>query len=131
MNTWLALLPLEIRDVNDLIAPLEQVNEGEKVVGVVSEELRKLYTLWKSLEKKAGLLQVELKYTKATEEERAKVSELNSKAKALSMLFWIGVLDELNLWGHPEQCAIRGEWQVVEFPAPPSPFPFQFMVGPP
>jgi len=126
MSTWLKLLPLEIQDVNDLIEPTEEIKAGETVAGVVSEELKKTWTLSRSFKKSAELLEVQMKYTKASEEERGKFVELMYKARALEMIFWIAVHDELQLWGHPERCALRIGWQVVEYKQVESPFKFLF-----
>lgn len=127
MSTWLKLLPLEIKDVNDLMEPTEEIREGETVVGVVSDELKKIWTLFRSLKKSADMLHVEMQYSKASTEERGKLVELMAKARALEMIFWIGALDELQLWGHQEQCAMRVGWQVVEFKEPD--FPLKFLFG--
>ena len=129
MNTWLKLLPLEIQEVDALIEPTDEIGEGEIVAGVVSDELKKLWSLCNSLKKSTELMSIELKYTKDTTEERARVAELMAKARALEMIFWIGALDELQLWGHPEQCGLRVGWKVVEFKQPELPFPFKFFPG--
>lgn len=126
MNTWFKLLPLELQEVSELLEPTEEVERGETVIGVVSEELKKLYTLWQSLRKSAELLEIELKYRKSTNAELGKISELRAKARALGYLFWIGACDELQLWGNPGQSGVRAGWQVVEFKKPESPFDFLF-----
>ena len=126
MSTWLKLLPLELQEIDPLIEPTAEIREGETVAGVVSGELRKVYTLWRSLEKQADLLAIEFKYRKTTNDELGKVAELKAKAEALMMIFWIGVNDDLNLWGHPEQLGIRTDWNVVEYKQPHLPFPFNF-----
>ena len=127
MSTWLKLLPLEIQDVKDLLEPTEEVKQGENVVGVVTSELRKIWTLSKSLGKSAELLEVEMKYAKASTQEHGKMVELRAKARGLETIFWIGVMDELQLWGHSESCALRVDWQVVEFKQPEFPFPFKIL----
>ncbi len=126
MSTWLKLLPLEMQEVDELIEPIDEIREGETVIGAVSDELKKLWTLCKAGRKAAELLEVELRYTPTPSEERARVTELMAKARAMEMIFWIGILDELQLWGHSEQCALRVGWQVVEFKMPETPFPFKF-----
>lgn len=130
MNTWLKLLPreLELQELSELIEPTDEIKEGEKVIGTVSDELKKLHTLWKAMKKSADLLTVELEYKKAADQERGKVFELQYKARALEILFWVGVHDELGLWSHPESCGIRVGWQVVEFKRPEMPFPFKFLL---
>lgn len=125
MSTWFKLLPLEIQEVDDLLEPTGQIKEGETIIGVVSDELKKLWTLSNAAKKTAELLQVELKYTQASGEERAKISELLAKSRAMEMIFWVGAMDELQLWGHADQCTMRVGWQVVEFKQPECRFPFQ------
>ncbi len=129
MSTWFKLLPLELQEVDELIEPLEEIKEGETVAGVVSDGLKKLWTLSRASRKAADLLEVELRYSPTPTEERAKATELMAKARAMEMIFWIGVIDELQLWGHSEQCALRAGWQIVEFKTPDTPFPFRFLHG--
>ena len=130
MSTWFKLLPLDLQDVKELVEPIDEIKEGETVVGTVSEDLKKLWTLSRAGKKAAELLAVELSYTPpGATPERAKASEQVSKARIMEMLFWIGVMDELQLWGHPEQCGLRVGWQVVEFKPAPASCPFGFFPG--
>lgn len=126
MSTWLKLLPLEIQGITDLIEPTEEIREGETVAGVVSDDLKKIWTLYKSIKKSADLLEVELRYTKASAQEYGKIVELMTKAKALEIIFWIGAEDELQLWSRPGQTDLRAGWRVVKFKQPESPFKFLF-----
>ena len=129
MNTWFKLLPLEIQAVEELVEPTDEVKEGETIVGTVPDELKRLWSLHKSMKKAAEMMEIELRYTKGSAQDRGKVCELMGKAKALEIIFWTGVLDEWQLWGHPEQTALRVGWQVVEFKKPELPFPFKFFPG--
>ena len=115
MSTWLKLLPLELKEVKHLTEPVEEVKEGETVVGTISEDLKKLYTFFKTLEKEANLMEVELKYIKATPEQFGKLAEKKNKAGILRGIFTIGIYDELGLWSHPEPADIRSGWRVVEY----------------
>ena len=125
MSTWFKLLPFELTEVTAFMEPIEEVKPGETPVGTVSDDLKKLYTLWRNLKKEADLLAVEFEYRKFTDEERGKISELKSKARALEMIFWIGTYDELHLWSHTAfQPDIRIGWQVVEIKPPEIPFRF-------
>jgi len=127
MSTWVKLLPLELQEVNELMEPTEEIKDGEKIAGVISDELKKLYTLWKASKKSVELLIVELEYKKATEQERGKIAELKTKARALEMIFWVGVCDELGLWNNVEMIpSIRAGWRVIELKQPESPFRFLF-----
>lgn len=128
MNTWLKLLPLEIQEVLDLIEPTEEVKKNETVIGIVSDDLKKLWSLHRSAKKAAEIMQVEWKYAPASDEEHGRIVELTSKARVMELIFWIGVMEELQLWSHPEQCGLRVGWQVVEFKKPDSPF-FDLLFG--
>ena len=115
MSTWLKMLPLELSEVTHLTEPVEEVKEGETIIGTISEDLKKLYTFFKAIEKEANLLEVELRYTKATPEQFGKLAEKKNKAKILQGIFIIGIYDELGLWSHPELADVRSGWRVVEY----------------
>lgn len=127
MSTWLGMLPLEIADITTLIEPTREFNEGEKVVGELSETLRKLYTLWQSTSKSAQILEVELKFHKATDEEKARLMELKTKSHALGMIFTVAVCDDLKLWGQSSSFDVRTGWKVVDIPVTSLPFPYSTM----
>uniref|UniRef100_A0A6M3X547 Uncharacterized protein n=1 Tax=viral metagenome TaxID=1070528 RepID=A0A6M3X547_9ZZZZ len=125
MSTWLKLLPLEIDGVEELIEPVEVLKGDDTVLGVIcSEDLKKIWSLYKSLRKEAELLAVEQKYTTPTDEEKGKVAELATKARALELIFWIGVQDELQMWARPQDFShyICAGWKVAEFKRPEMPF---------
>lgn len=127
MITWFTLLSLDLQDVDKLIEPIDEIKEGETVVGTASDDLKKLWTLCKANRKAAELLTVELKYSSSPTPDRAKTEELLAKSKVMEMIFWIGVHDELHLWGHAQQCGLRVGWQVVEYKRPESFFPFNIL----
>jgi len=122
MLTWLNLLPLEIQGIEELLEPIDEVKEGETIVGVISDDLKRLWTLFKSIRKSADLLSIEVKYRQADAEATGKVSELLSKGRALEMIFWIGVIDEFQIWGHAETPGLRIGWQLVEYKQPTASF---------
>lgn len=127
MSIWLNFLPIEIQDVETLIEPTDEIKEGETIIGVVSDGLKKMWTLFRTMKRAADLSAVELKYGPASAEERGKVSEQITKARAMEFLFWIAVLDEFQLWGRTEQHDLRVGWQVVEFKQTQVQFPFGFL----
>jgi hypothetical protein len=130
VSTWLKLLPLDLDEINpgDFIEPTEDVKEGETVIGVVSDDLKKIYTLYQSLSKTASLLKVEMSYRKSNSEDNGRLSQLYYKARALQNIFWVGLNDEFDLWSHTESCDIRTGWRVVEYKKKETP-PFLKMFG--
>lgn len=129
MSDWLKFLPIAIQDIEELTEPTDEVKEGETIVGVVSDGLKKMWTLCLSLKKAGELLSIESKYTKSSAEELGKIAELISKSRCLEMIFWVGAHDELHLWDSFDNCALRVGWQVVTFKKPDMPFPFRFLRG--
>ena len=87
MSTWLKLLPLEIQGVESLIEPITEVGEGETVAGEVSDGLRRIWTLYQGVKKAADLLGIEVRYSKASDEESGKIIELMHKSRALEQIF--------------------------------------------
>ena len=114
MSTWLKLLPLEIKEVNDLGEPDTEVNIHDHIVGELSNDLRKLYTMWKKTTEVAARTKVDLLFSnsKHKEELDRRFSELSSKSEALREIFWIGVHDEHDLWSK-DSVGVRRGWKVV------------------
>lgn len=113
--TWLRLLPMEIDSVTDLVIPSGAVGRDEKPLGEMSDGLKRLWTLSLSLKKAAALCKVERQFVTSPDETWrlfAREHELETKAKALSYIFWISFYDELGAWG--KFGAFREGWQAVE-----------------
>lgn len=117
MNTWLRLLPMEIQEVSEQMLPQISIGTNEIVVGALPAELINLYSLWTATAKESERLLVDLRYSQDDESLLARCDELSDKAKALEVLFWIGVKEYFNIWGIgvKETVAIRKEYQIVRF----------------
>ena len=115
--TWLRLLPMEIDSVTELITPAGPIKRSEKPLGEMSEDLKRMWTLSLSLKKAAAQCKVERQFATSPDETWrlfAREHELESKAKALSYIFWISFYDEFDAWG--KSGAFREGWQAVEAP---------------
>lgn len=129
MSSWMGLLPLDIQDVIYQEPPGE-IKEGETSLGIVtSEESKRLWAYAQMLKKEADLLSVDVKYVAASAEQSARIIELYTKGRAVETIFWVGVLDDLKLWGSKNQPALRAGWNVVE--PPPNPMQFLQLFGGP
>lgn len=118
MNTWLKLLPIEIKEVTNYLLPPSSVDTSkDTVIGSLPDELIKLYSLWTATSKECDRTLVDLRYSRADEALFARYDELSDKAKALELLFWIGVKEHFNLWGVGVNATIgiRQEYQIVKF----------------
>lgn len=104
MGTFWRLLSLELNslDQNDFFEPDAEFEPDDQIVGDLSEELIRLYTMWRLLEKQAIERMTEAKYGRLPGEQKremiCKGKELHKKAELLRELFWIEVKDEHHLW---------------------------------
>ncbi len=95
--------------------PVEKQN-GEKIVGEVEEDTRKLwilYTVWAKLSMETV---VEARFCgnkKQSAELLNRAVSLGKKSELLSEIFWASVKDALDLWGHNGSVGIRAGWKVV------------------
>jgi len=116
MCTWLKLLPLELQEVEDFVDNPDEPGPGETVVGVMSDDLKRIYALRVSNMIKATtkVLESALKPHNSRLELLADASRLEYQANALDSIFWIGINDEFGLWDKPN-VGIRKGFQVVHY----------------
>ena len=114
MSTWLKLLPMEVKEVEGLVLPEAPLGPNDHVVGILDDDMKKLYTLYRSVDKQSDLARLE--YVHSSSEDRVSLSsrarELQMKAATLKDIFWIGVQDSFGLWDK-EYVGVRVGWQVV------------------
>jgi len=110
MTTWLKLLPLELQEITDFMEPPMEVEQNDNIVGVMSDDLKRLYTLWRVCTR--GFEQAKLDYRFSNNnKDLVKGQEYKFKAEALQRIFWTCVNEEFNLWDKPET-GVRKGWQV-------------------
>lgn len=118
MSTWIKLLPLELDSIkdSDIIEPDWEVESGDFTVGVMSDAMKRLFTLHRMLEKEADQLVLTHKYAsgKATKLElEARINQYKSKAEFVRHAMWISIKDEMGLWH--ENTGLRIGFKVVTF----------------
>ena len=110
MTTWLKLLPLELQQITDFREPSAEVGKNDNVVGVMSDDLKRLYTLWMVCTREAE--QAKLNYRFSDDlRDQCKSREYKFKADALRHIFWTCLNEEFNLW-HKSMTSVRKGWQV-------------------
>lgn len=113
MSTFLKLLPLELQDIQNYIEPRQKKMEGDHVVGVMSDDLKKLWTLCQQYAESSAKAEAKLRFGSGVEEELGgKVNELSEKAKVLRDIFFIAVCDEFELWDK-KSTGVRKGFEVV------------------
>lgn len=126
---FITLLGLELSMVDKINEPQDEILPGENIKGEISEELRKLYTVWKRLGQSAGALENDIQWGNSSPEAIAKVHELKAKASIIKAIFWTAIQDELHLWGGSDSLALRTGFRVVGCKGPDiHPF-FKFLGG--
>lgn len=130
MSTLLGMLPLELQLITDYIEPKNPVEKNETVIGQMTDDHKKLYTLWLSTDKRIAELALEHRFGKLDDEQNALVHQLYSKSKVLKLLFWTAINDEFNIWAHDETTGVREGYTVVEFKDEPKlPDLFHHLMG--
>lgn len=132
--SWLRNLPLELGQIEpkEYLEPLDEVAPKEQEVGVLSDDLRQLFTLSQLVTEQAERLAVDVRHARTAEirdENVPKARELTEKAHALRALFWISVRDYLHLWSdnRPISFGVRKGFRVVVFEDEESHPHFRFM----
>jgi len=115
MSTFLKLLPLTLKDLEekDFIEPGVERKEDENYVGVMSDDLRKLWTYWQILAREGMKETAEVAFGGSNSDEHmGKLGELKEKSDLIRKLFWIAIRDEFGLWIKPS-VAVRKGWEIV------------------
>jgi len=117
MLKWLETVKVEMEKVSadEIIGTDDEVKKDDTVVGVVSEDLQKLFTLAKQYQKIAAEKQVAMKFAeddKEKEEHEAQYWSANNKAGLFRDIFWVELRDQFQLWTK-DSVAFRKGWKVV------------------
>jgi len=116
MSTFLKLLPLELDGIDNdhIIEPDYPITKDDKVIGTMSESIKKLFTLGRLLEKDAKQTALDMEFCTDRTKKRemvAKVAELAAKSTVIKHLVWIGIRDETGEW--LETVGVRSGFKVV------------------
>ncbi len=116
MSTFLGLIPLEMNSLDKLIEPeIKFDKKRDHEVGIMSDDLKKLFTLWRIALRAVAERNIEAKFSESEEKRQLAViqaCELQSKALLLGDLFWIAVKDEFDLWAKPS-VGVRQGYRIV------------------
>lgn len=115
-TSWLKLLPLALQDVTDFFEPIDEFDSRQECyAGEMSEDLKRLYTLWQHCLKSAMQQGVDARFARSRNEREYSLGafvEFSAKAKALEGIFWISVRDTFSLWSKSD-IGIRSGFMVV------------------
>ncbi|GAJ23799.1 unnamed protein product, partial [marine sediment metagenome] len=87
MSTFLGLLPIDLQEVKEYQEPDMETERGDHIVGTMSDDLKKLYTLWRQFSYRASELALQLAHGRQNVS-RGEVAEIRTKAEVLKELFW-------------------------------------------
>lgn len=134
--TFVRNLTMDMAMQEDLVEPMAEATKDDTFVGDMTDDLKRLWSMKVGYSRSADEIELKLKYLPEPHpiDELAKIAELRQKAKALDILFWIGVQDTFHLWGTAEGVACRKGWTIATVPAPKMPsisfmFPFGKFFG--
>jgi len=117
MSTLLKLLPLEMAELSldECIDPRQPVGRGEKVLGTLTGDEKKMYTLRVRTVSTLKHLEADFDLTTGNNERfrvKTEIQRLISRAEILDKLFWDMVNNDHNTWN--TGVGIRKGFAVVE-----------------
>lgn len=118
MGTFLKLLQLELSSLeqNNFFEPDAELENNDNIVGNLSEELIRLFSLWRLTEKETMEIIIKERYGHFSDEQRKELlydaNKAHQKSEFLRELFWIEIRDEYHLWDKP-QIGIRKGRKIV------------------
>ena len=126
MSTWLKLLPIELDGLSsaDFIEPPHRDIKDDKVVGLMSEDCKRLWTLHILLEKVSQQYRLDAHYCRDEAEKEkleTKAVECAEKAHAMLAIMWIAIRDEFEIWNRT--IGIRVGYKVVTNSEPSNDMP--------
>lgn len=131
MTTFIELLPLELREITDYREPPYELEKSDHEVGVMTEDLKKLFTLWNNTMHSTITLKAELQFGNVANEKESsmKLDELVMRVDVLQRIFWFCVRAEYELWDK-DSVGVRRGFVVVWGDRDPNDSPFRrFLEG--
>ncbi|GAI58447.1 unnamed protein product [marine sediment metagenome] len=117
MSDWLKFLSIELQDITSdkFLEPGADNMKGDREVGEMDDDLKRLWTLWQFYQKVAAKCTFDIKYEPGAniKELSVKKTEFQAKAEVLRDIFWIAVKDKFGLWYAPS-IGVRKGFIVVE-----------------
>lgn len=115
--TWIGLLEMQVRELqeSELVEPRGAVNPSDEVIGVMTEEHKRLYTLWFNMQQRSAEASVRATFARNQVEAEEAAHEMQKcalKADTLRNLLIISVCDYFEAWGKPS-IGITGGFKVI------------------
>ncbi len=117
--TWLKLLPMNLDLTDKLIEPKNAVGSLEKnelPIGIMDEELRKLFTMWRLSDKALHEAVMRIEFGDSSDEDEH-VADKKAFYDVLEALVWYSVRRQTNCWDKP--IGLRSGWVVVTYDQKP------------
>ena len=119
------LLGIEMAELKkeDLIEPEYPIEEGETIMGEMTEKQIKLYTIAAKMKKAAAEAAIEARFgrdNKLRTEAAKKTMEAKTKADIIMDIMWADIKDTCDLWEYPSIGIRQGYKVITNKPEPPS-----------
>jgi hypothetical protein len=100
-STWFKLLNMELDSIDNIIPPSDELNEGERYIGDMSELDKKLFTLATMLEREANQNLLDSRYSAEKSQKvilSAKATECMIKSNTVGHILDVSIREELKEW---------------------------------
>lgn len=129
MIDWLNFLTLEIRELHpdDYVMPNNPCSPDDTPLGTISTDLKALWSIWKSTERRGDEMLLDLKYGRLenTDDIKVQVAKLKNKAHAIGALFWYSLAEHFDCWD-ALSLGVRKDWIAVKSKPQQYIFPIEF-----
>jgi hypothetical protein len=117
---WVHKLMEEVEGFDgEMFPPSEPVAKNEKVVGICSDYMRKLYSLARYHHRECKQAALEIEFSSKKEEHapfEAKLDQAHDKNEILMQMFWASGQELFGCWGIDGKVGVRKDWQFVIAP---------------
>lgn len=117
MTLWYRNLVEQVDSTTELVKPNEPVKAGERIIGEMGEELKRLYSI--KVKARFESNEAKNKLTMLGIGSVAKAVELEYRADLLDRLFWFCLNESMKLW-ETEGLGVRDGYLVVEVKSSPT-----------
>jgi hypothetical protein len=113
-KNWLQRLLEEIESFDpEMFPPTNEAEEGERVLGICPEFMKKIFCLARLCEREAKQTKLDAEFSSESEGMRAHYEEMHDKYKFLMALFWMVGQTHFHSWGLQETLGVRKGWEFV------------------
>lgn len=116
--SWLGMLRMELSLIDEFIEPDTESEDNEAILGVASDEVKRLWTYYSKTEEIATRTLIDAKYCKKHDEKddlMKRAFEMKLKAEMARSILFLSLRDQFGIWNPTVGIGIRAGFQITTF----------------